>query len=116
MASWVKRWEDGNLREVGDDATRRVHTYDEQGVEILPDRAYTPEEVAASLADAAVITAATNKATIEQALSDALATLQAILDTPNATINAGPAPYIKDLARAQRRTIRLLIRRFDGTA
>lgn len=31
--------------------------------------------------------------------------VQAIIDTPNATINANPAAYIKDLARAVKRTL-----------
>jgi len=59
---------------------------------------------------------ATNRASIEQALSDALITLQAIIDDTNANINGNPAQRIKDIARTTRRTIRLLIRRFDGTA
>jgi len=61
-------------------------------------------------------TESANRQTIETALSDALTELQTLIDTTNATINAGPAPYIKALARALRRVIRLLIRRFDGTA
>jgi len=60
--------------------------------------------------------AATNQATIEQALSDALATLQLIIDDTNANINGNPAQRIKDEARVLRRVIRLVIRRFDGTA
>ena len=28
-----------------------------------------------------------------------------LIDTPNATINAGPAPYLKDLARGSRKVI-----------
>jgi len=55
------------------------------------------------------------QATIEQALSDALVTLQTIIDDTNANINGNPAQRIKDIARTTRRTIRLLIRRFDGT-
>ena len=30
--------------------------------------------------------------------------VQAVLDTTNATINSGPAPYIKDVARAVKRS------------
>ena len=57
-----------------------------------------------------------NQRTIEQALGDALAEVQTIIDATNATINAGPAPYIKIIARAVRRIIRLVIRRFEGTS
>jgi hypothetical protein len=59
---------------------------------------------------------AATERTIEDALASALAGMQAIIDTPNATLNAGPAPYIKDLARVNRRLIRLATRRLDGTA
>ena len=69
----------------------------------------TPEQLAAE-ADA------TARATIEQALDAALVTLQTVIDDTNPNINSNPAARIKDLARAQRRTIRLLIRRFDGTS
>lgn len=41
--------------------------------------------------------------------------LAALIDTPNATINAGPAPYVKVLARVLRLLIRAALRRFDGT-
>ena len=51
-----------------------------------------------------------------QGTRSALGELQALIDTTNATINAGPAPYIKGLARVLRLVIRLLLRRFDGAA
>jgi hypothetical protein len=71
-------------------------------------RAKTAEELTADLEES-------NRQTIEAGLADALATLQVIVDDTNANINASPASRIKDMARTQRRVIRLLIRRFDGT-
>lgn len=68
---------------------------------------------------AAEITAATeaaNRASIETALSDSLAALQLIIDDTNANINSNAAQRIKDMARVNRRIIRLLINRLDGTA
>lgn len=53
--------------------------------------------------------------TIEAALADALVSLQAVIDDTNANINSNPAARIKDLARVERRIIRLLISRVDGT-
>lgn len=113
MASWIKRWENGNLQEVGDDVARRVHTYDEQGIEILPDRAYTATENGQADADSAVITADANRRTIEQALAGALADLDVMIAKTPAQITGSDT---KELARDLRRVIRLLIRRFDGTA
>lgn len=59
---------------------------------------------------------ATNRASIEEALTASLVALQAIIDDTNASINTNPAARIKDLARVQRRLIRLACRRLDGTA
>lgn len=104
----------GTLREEWDDDARTYTEYDEQGAEVSS-RPYTAEENARADAEAAQALVESNRRTIEEALGAALATLQTTIDTANATINAGPAVYVKDIARIQRRIIRLLTRRFDGT-
>lgn len=53
---------------------------------------------------------------IDQLLLDSLATLQVIIDDTNANINTNPAARIKDMARVQRRIIRRVIGKLDGTA
>jgi hypothetical protein len=104
---------DGVLALRYDDDTRTVTDY---RVDPPTSRPYSPSENADTdgvLLDEAEAAA---RRTIEEALASALTSMQAILDTPNATLNAGPAPYIKDLARVNRRLIRLVTRRLDGTA
>jgi hypothetical protein len=97
------------------DSARTVTTHGDTGAQ-LSSRPYTAAENSAADARIAQATSNANRATIEQALADALTTLQSVIDDTNANINANPAARIKDLARVQRRAIRLLIRRFDGTA
>ena len=80
----------------------------------LTSRPLTAEELRAMVEDAAAAVVESTRRTIEQKAEAALGELQALIDTTNATINAGPAPYIKGLARALRLVIRLLLRRFDG--
>ena len=82
----------------------------------LTSRPLTAAELRAMVEDAAAAVVETTRRTIEQKADAALGELQALLDTTNATINAGPAPYIKGLARVLRLVIRLLLRRFDGAA
>ena len=98
-----------------DDDTRTATEYTDTGFR-SPPRPYTERENAEADDRALTVQQEANRQSIEAALADALATLQAIIDTPNSTINSSPAPYIKDLARASRRQIRLLIRRLDGTS
>lgn len=105
---------DGVLRERWDDVQRTYTEFDAAG-EVVSSRPYTVEENARADAEAAAVVADSNRVSIETALDDTLAELQTLVDTPNATINSGPAPYIKVLARALRRLIRLVLRRFDGT-
>lgn len=76
--------------------------------EVWTFRAWSPDELAEKAARDA-------QRTIEEALDAALVDLQTLIDTPNATINSGPATAIKLLARVLRRVIRLLIRRLDAT-
>lgn len=56
-----------------------------------------------------------NEQQIKDALNTALADLQTLIDTLNATINSNPANAIKIVARAERRIIRILLRQFDAT-
>ena len=79
-------------------------------------RPLTADELAAVAGEAVAAVVEATRRTIEQKADAALGELQALLDTTNATINAGPAPYIKGLARVLRLVIRLLLRRFDGAA
>lgn len=106
---------EGVLREKWDDTSRTYTSWDATGAQTST-RAYTAEENARADAEAATALQDANRASIEDALATALAELQAIVDTANSTINGSPASYIKTLARAQRRVIRLVIRRFDGTS
>lgn len=99
-----------------DDVSRLAREYEPGGIVLIQERPFTAAENAIADAMATTLAEAANKATIEQALSDALVEVQTIIDATNATINANAASYIKILARAARRIIRLLIRRFDGTA
>lgn len=104
--------DDGRI--VLDDVTRIATIYNTLGVQ-TGTRPFTPEEN--SLANAAALraTEAANRNTIELALADALIEVQATIDATNQQINSNPAAHIKVQARAIRRIIRLLIRRFDGT-
>ena len=96
-----------------DDVARTVTCYGEDGQpQVRPYNASENEN-----ADRAIAAArdAQTEAAISQALADALAALQAIIDDTNANINTNPAARIKDLSRVLRRVIRLQTRRFDGT-
>lgn len=97
-----------------DDTTGIYTAYTDDGVLILQ-RKYNEAEsntLNARIMDGLQVA---NRNTIESALSDALVEVQTIIDATNQQINSSPAAYIKILARAARRIIRLLIRRFDGT-
>jgi hypothetical protein len=94
---------------VHDPATRTVTTYDETGA-VVDQRPYTAEENAAADLDAAqAAEAAEHQATADRValIIDELQAekdrVQVTIDTPNATINASPANYVKDNARAAKR-------------
>lgn len=101
------------LREKWDDSTRIYTKYDASGA-VVQTRPYTSAENNEADAIASVTSQDKNKANIETALADSLATLQAIIDQTNADIRADPSQEIKDLARTLRRVIRLITRRFDS--
>jgi hypothetical protein len=110
-----RTYANGVLSQWWDDDTRTFKVYGDDGA-LVSTRPYTAEENARADAEASSAQQDTNRATIELALGDALATPQAVIDDTNASINSNPAARIKDIARTQRRAIRLLTRRFDGTA
>ena len=57
-----------------------------------------------------------NRRTIEQRLTDDLAAMQAIIDTPNQSLDtAALRKAVKDQARALRRLIRHALAAYDGT-
>lgn len=105
---------DNVLRVRRDDATRTYTEYNSSGVQTST-RPYTAEENAALDAAIAAAQARSNRSAIETNLLQDLATMQTIIDTANATINASPASYIKDIARAIRRLDRMALAKFDGT-
>ena len=72
--------------------------------------------VSAQQAEAIEATQDRNRRTIEQRLTDDLAAMQAIIDTPNQSMDtAALRKAAKDQARALRRLIRLQLRLLDGT-
>lgn len=104
-----------------DDVTRLATVYNASGAQVGAPRPFTTAE--AALVDSANANAAANanRASIETALAAELDEIQTEFLTPtNAALNsafaANNARYLKILARIMRRIIRLLIRRFDGTA
>ena len=108
MSAW-ERFFDGELRERADDATRTVTTWDAAG-QVTSTRPYSPEENAAADSRAASEQAQAQREATRaavRAIVDDLraekARAQAVIDATNATINAGPAPYVKDVARAAKR-------------
>lgn len=106
----------GVLREFWDDSLRTYTTWDAAGVQTST-RAYTPIENARADAEAAASTTSGNGSTItDRILTVDMPAMQALLDATNATINAGPAPYLKDIARAVRRLDRKVANLLDGTA
>jgi len=73
-----------------------VHTFAPDGSLEETVAVPVPEEVA-------------NQRAIETNLAQDLEAMQAILDTPNATINSNPAAVIKDIARMNKRLGRTAI-------
>jgi hypothetical protein len=104
-------YENGSLSEQWDDETR---TYTDFRTDPSTVRAYNADENALADATANTVAEESNRVSIEEALAAALETLQLIIDDTNSNINSNPASRIKDLARVQRRLIRLVLRRFDG--
>lgn len=60
-------------------------------------------------------TANTNQASVVTNLNQDMVAMQAIIDATNATINANPAQYIKDIARMNRRLGRRALSDYTGS-
>jgi hypothetical protein len=60
-------------------------------------------------------TATTNNAAIVDNLNQDMAKMQTTIDTANATINANPAAFIKDIARMNRRLGRKALNDYTGS-
>lgn len=104
----------GVVRQRWDDAARTYTEWDADGA-VVSTRAFTAEENARADAVAAEDAATTNRGAVETKLSQAMADLQALIDTTNATINGSPAAAIKALARVVRLLVRAALRQYDGT-
>jgi hypothetical protein len=98
---------EGVLRIWSDDVERLYHTYDEAGVEILPPRAFTPEENLVADAnqarEAAESAYKVRKAAVKLIVTDLVAEknrVQLVIDKANASITGGDT---KDVARAAKR-------------
>lgn len=107
-----KAYENGVLTQEWNDDTRTYTDY-----RMDPDlvRPYNAAENAAADAAATAKTEATNAATLEQELDAALDSLQVILDDTNSNINTNAAARIKDIAKALKKTIRVVNDRFEAT-
>lgn len=91
-----------------DTTERSVQLIDGVPTEVWVPRPWSVEELAqqASLA---------NRSAIETNLTDDMVKMQTLIDVTNATLNAGPAPFMKDIARNLRRLDRLAINDLDGS-
>lgn len=103
------------VHEEFDETARVVRTVTADGV-LVSTRPFSADENATADAQVAAAADAAAVASIQEALVSSMTDLQTILDTAPATLNAGPAAAIKTLARTQRRAIRLLAHRLDGTS
>jgi hypothetical protein len=104
----------GDLAERWDDTARTYTAWDPAGT-VTETRPYTATENTDADTRATAVTEAGNAAEIDSDLDAAIAELQAIIDTDNATINDNPAGEIKDIARTLKKTIRKLNQRFEDT-
>ena len=80
-----------------------VELVDGMPVRVWTWRPWTADELAAKAEQAAYDA---QRATVKAIITDLQAEkarAQSVIDTPNATINASPAPHIKDVARAAKR-------------
>jgi hypothetical protein len=83
-------------------------------VEGVPTEVWTERPMTQAELDAVQI--ATNSAEVGDKISTVdLPAMQALIDTLNSTLNAGPATYMKDLAKAIRRLERRSLRDYTGT-
>ena len=69
------------------------------------ERPYTPEELTSRAEQLELTRIKTAVKAVIEELNTHMTTVQTVIDTPNTTLNAGPAPYIKDIARAVKRCL-----------
>lgn len=97
------------------ETNKRVETMAVDGVTVASFVPMTAEQSAAADAYIAKNVGMTNQRTVEQAIAQDLINLNVIIqNTSNATINASPASYIKDIARAVRRLDRKVLGDFTS--
>jgi hypothetical protein len=108
--------DNGHLIFRWDDSTRTFTEWDHEGV-LVQERPYNADENAAADVRSEEHSRIANEQTLRDGLEQAIiqaeamqADLQGLIDTANATINSNPAPYIKGLADAQKKTLSGLIR------
>lgn len=93
--------------------SKTVELIDGIPTEVWTSRPWTAEELAQQAADKLT---ANNEAIVGNKIETVdMPAMKAILDATNATINAGPAPYMKDIARAVRRLDRKVQRLLNDT-
>lgn len=107
----TKAYENGVLVDEWDEVTRIYTNYRPP----QSSRPFTAEENAVADADAQAKTEKQNAETLEQELDAALDSLQVILDDTNSNINTNAAARIKDIAKALKKTIRVVNDRFEAT-
>lgn len=103
---------DGVLEERWDDGTR---TYTDYRPDPDVSRPYTAEENAAADTAATEALYAANEIELMADLEQAIIDVQVLLDTPNSTIAATPAPYIKDLGHILKKVLRSVTKSFEST-
>lgn len=116
MAVSETRIVDGVVRATWDDDLEQYREFSPDGTTVTLTRAYTAVEQALKAARVAQATAGANGATLraqaQTAITQLLADRTAVANlagTPNATINANPAGYVKGVANALDRTDKYLI-------
>ena len=121
LTEWKSTYNWVEVIEVPRPADTATDTYNNVTVELVDgvptqvwtSRPWTAEELAQQAADKLT---ANNEATVgNKIVTVDIPAMKAILDTTNATINGGPAPYIKDIVRAVRRLDRKVQRLLEAT-
>jgi hypothetical protein len=95
------------------DTATDTHDYSVTLVSGVPTETWTARPKTQAEIDTA--TAVANEATLSDDLDDALISIQVIIDDTNANINTNPAQRIKDIAKALKKTIRKVNKRFEDT-
>lgn len=121
LTEWKSTYGWVEVVEVSRPADTATDTYNNVTVELVDgiptqvwtSRPWTAEGLARQAADKLTTN---NETTVGNKIETVdMPAMKAILDTTNATINGGPAPYIKDIARAVRRLDRKVQRLLEAT-